>query len=385
MSIQSIITNFQNIKQEKLTNRFFKHQNIVELLTILPDAFEVNELGKSENNKSINAVKWGKGKTKIMLWSQMHGDEATGTLALFDLLIFLQSDNELVKLLTANCEIYIIPMVNPDGAEVFTRRNSQQIDINRDFLQTATPEGKILKQARNDFEPQFGFNLHDQTTLWSVADSLKPATLSYLAPAFDKALSINQVRENAMQVIADMFAELDKILPKHIGLFDDEYEPRAFGDNFQAAGTSTILIEAGGYKNDPEKQQIRKYFFASILSGLISIASKSYEKQTTTNYFSIPKNTKQIFHILINNLVLAGVNVSVGINYDECPNADGKSTYKSYSIQDIGDLSFCDAYDVYDADGCQLNGNIIFNKAADFELSNEKQTVLAFKDGYLKT
>ncbi|WAC39922.1 M14 family zinc carboxypeptidase [Pedobacter sp. SL55] len=383
MNIQTILTHYSTFEEKTLTNRFFKHEDILPLIHQLPSEFKVEQLGNSVNGKSINAVKWGQGKTKIMLWSQMHGDEATGTMALFDLFNFLQKENEMVKLLTENCQLLIIPMVNPDGAAVFTRRNAQQIDINRDFLQTASPEGKILKQARDDFEPNFGFNLHDQTTLWSVDGTLKPATLSYLAPTFDKALSLNSIRKDAMLVIADMFAELDQILPHHIGLFDDEYEPRAFGDNFQAAGTSTILIEAGGYPNDPEKQQIRKYFFASILSGLISIASKSYEKQTTTNYFSIPKNTKQIFHILINNLVLPGVTVSVGINYDECPNADGKSTYKNYTIQDIGDLSFCDAYEVYDVNGCQLNGNIVFNKAADFELSNEKQTILVFKDGYL--
>lgn len=316
-----------------------------------------------------------------MLWSQMHGDEATGTMALFDLVNFLQQDNEVVKLLHENCELLMIPMVNPDGAAVFTRRNAQQIDINRDFIQTASPEAKILKQSRADFEPDFGFNLHDQTTLWSVDETLKPATLSYLAPAYDKALSVNQTRENAMLVIADMFKELDVLLPQHIGLFDDEYEPRAFGDNFQKAGTSTILIEAGGYVNDPEKQQIRKYYFASILSGLVSIANRSYEKQDTSNYFAIPLNNKQIFHILIHNLMLEDIKVSVGINYDECPNDDGMGTYKSYSIQDIGDLSFCDAYEVYDAQHCELKGAITFNKVADFELLREEQIILAFKEG----
>ena len=385
MNIKSIVTDYSSFKEKTLTNRFFKHEDILPLIDQLPNEFKVEQLGNSLNGKSINAIKWGDGKTKVMLWSQMHGDEATGTMALFDLFNFLQQDNEAVKLINKNCELMMIPMVNPDGAAMFTRRNAQQIDINRDFIQTATPEGKILKQARNDFEPQFGFNLHDQTTLWSVDETLKPATLSYLAPAFDKALSVNQVRENAMLVIADMFTELDQILPKHIGLFDDEYEPRAFGDNFQNAGTSTILIEAGGYLNDPEKQQIRKYYFASILSGLISIASKSYENQTTANYFAIPKNNKQIFHIMINNLVLDGTRVSVGINYDECPNADGMGTYRSYSIQDIGDLSFCDAYHVYDAINCELKGNIKFNKDADFELLMESQIVLAFENGHLQT
>jgi len=383
MNIQTILNHYSSFEEKTLTNRFFKHENIIPLIQQLPPVFSVSTLGNSVKGRSIHAVKWGNGKTKVMLWSQMHGDEATGTIALFDLFNFLQQDNDVVKLLHENCELLMIPMVNPDGAAVFTRRNAQQIDINRDFIQTASPEAKILKQSRADFNPDFGFNLHDQTTLWSVDGTLKPATLSYLAPAYDKALSVNQTRENAMLVIADMFKDLNVLLPQHIGLFDDEYEPRAFGDNFQKAGTSTILIEAGGYGNDPEKQQIRKYYFASILSGLVSIANRSYEKQHTANYFAIPPNNKQIFHIMIHNLILDGIKVSVGINFDECPNDDGMSTYKSYSIQDIGDLSFCDAYEVYDANHCELKGTIMFNKAADFELLKEEQIILAFKNGEL--
>lgn len=383
MDIQTILTNYSSFEEKTLTNRFFKHEDIVPLIKQLPPTFSINTLGNSVKGKSIQAVKWGNGQTKVMLWSQMHGDEATGTMALFDLLNFMQQDNETVKLLHENCQLLMIPMVNPDGAAVFTRRNAQQIDINRDFIQTASPEAKILKQSRADFEPDFGFNLHDQTTLWSVDETLKPATLSYLAPAYDKVLSVNQTRENAMLVIADMFKELNPLLPQHIGLFDDEYEPRAFGDNFQYAGTSTILIEAGGYRDDPEKQQIRKYYFASILSGLVSIASQTYKKQNTSNYFAIPQNNKQIFHIMIHNLIVDGIKVGVGINYDECPNDDGMSTYKSYSIQDIGDLSFCDAYEVYDAQHCELKGNIQFNKVAGFELLKEEQIILAFKNGEL--
>jgi len=384
MNIATTLSNYATFEEKTLINRFFKHEDIVPLINQLPSCFEIKKLGESVNGKSINAVKWGNGKTKVMLWSQMHGDEATGTMALFDLFNFIQQDNETVKLINENCELLIIPMVNPDGAAIFTRRNAQQIDINRDFLQTLTPEGKILKQARDGFAPHFGFNLHDQTTLWSVDSTLKPATLSYLAPAFDQALSINEVRKNAMLVIADMFKQLDQILPQHIGLFDDEYEPRAFGDNFQKAGTSTILIEAGGYQDDSEKQEIRKYYFASILSGLIAIASKSYEQQSTENYFAIPQNNKQIFHIMINNLVLNGIKVSVGINYDECPNYDGMGTIKSYIVEDIGDLSFCDAYQVYEAHDCILKGDILFNKAANFELLMERQVILAFENGYLK-
>lgn len=385
MNINSILSNYPSFIEKSLNNRFFKHQDILPLIHQLPAAFESKTLGSSVKGKNIYAIKWGNGKTRVMLWSQMHGDEATGTMALFDLFNFLQQENETVKLLTENCELFFIPMVNPDGAEAFTRRNAQQIDINRDYLQTVTPEGKLLKQCREDFEPNFGFNLHDQSTLWSIKESNKPATLSYLAPPTEPTLSVNSTRERAMCVIADIYQQLNSYLPQQIGLFDDEYEPRAFGDNFQAAGTSTILIEAGGYANDPEKQQIRKFYFASILWGLITIANKSYTKQTTANYFSIPPNNKQIFHILIHQLILDGICTSVGINFEEGPNTDGMGTCATYSIQDIGDLSFCEAYDIYNGHGCEVIGNIIFNQPANFELKRDNQTILAFKEGRIIT
>ncbi|MFD0941474.1 M14 family zinc carboxypeptidase [Pedobacter boryungensis] len=381
MNINSIISNHDSFKEKTLTNRFFKHNTIVDLLNQLPPDFDVKELGKSVKGKSINLVKCGKGKIKVMLWSQMHGDEATGTMALFDLFNFLQSDAELAKLILESCELYILPMVNPDGAEVFTRRNAQQIDINRDFLKTVSSEARLLKQCRDNIKPDFGFNLHDQQTLWSVTGTLKPATLSFLAPAFDQALNINETRKNAMLVIADMFNDLDQLLPKHIGLFDDEFEPRAFGDNFQKAGTSTILIEAGGYTNDYEKQEIRRYYFAAILAGLNSIATKKYPQQDLKNYFAIPKNNKQIFHILIQGILIDGIEVSIGINYDECPTSDGCSTFKTYSIQDIGDLSFCDAYQIFSASSLSLNGKIVLYQNANFELLDGGTPILSFENG----
>jgi hypothetical protein len=383
MNIDSLLSNYNDFKVQELKDRFFKHKDIVALLAKLPATFEVSNLGNSYEGRSINAVKWGHGKTRIMLWSQMHGDEATGTMAIADLFNFLQQDSEEIDKLAATCELHLIPMLNPDGAERFTRRSAQQIDINRDFLQCLTPEAQILKAYRDAANPDFAFTLHDQITLWSVSTSLKPATLSFLAPAIDAELSIDPMREQAMLVIADMFEKVSTIIPGHIGLFDDEYEPRAFGDNFQKLGTRTILIEAGGLKGDSEKQEIRKYYFVAMLSGINSIASKHYLRQSKANYFAIPDNNKQIFHILIHGLTVNGAKASVGINYDEYPNPDGLGTVKHYSIQDIGDLSFCDAYQTYASSNFTLNGAITFNQNAHFELLEQNETILSFHDGQL--
>ena len=365
-----------------LKNRFFKHHELVILLNKLPETFKVQKLGNSFNGKSINLVVWGNGDQKVMLWSQMHGDEATGTMALFDLMNYLQTANDTVKSIAEKCTLYIIPMVNPDGAEIFTRRNAQQIDINRDFLARVSPEAQLLISCRDSINPQFGFNLHDQNTLWSVSDTLKPATLSFLAPATDKENSISEARKNAMLVIADIYNDLSQELPQQIGLFDDEYEPRAFGDNFQRLGTSTILIEAGGFKLDFEKQEIRKFYFSAILSGLQRIAKKSYLKQELSNYLNIPENSKKIFHILIKNVKIDEKQISIGINYEENIVADDfTKTVKNFNIEDIGDLSSYGAYQVFEGQNLRIEGEIIFNKPANFSLVQNSKVILSFQNG----
>ena len=146
-----------------------------------------------------------------------------------------------------------------------------------------------------------------------------------------------------MKVIAVMNSELQKSISDHVGRFADEYEPRAFGDNFQAAGTNTILIEAGGFYNDPEKQYIRKIYFKAILSGLICIADESYLKAKTEDYFSIPENKKLHFDILLRNCKLEKNGkpymLDIGISAEEKVLEDGRSVNYNYQVTELGDLS----------------------------------------------
>lgn len=382
LNLDQILYSYPNFEASSLKDRFFKYEDILKLIHQLPQpAFDVKIVGSSHQGRAIHRIKWGKGKLKIFFWSQMHGDEATGTMAIFDMLNFLGTQE--AEFFESKCELHFIPMVNPDGAEVFTRRNAQQIDVNRDYLQELTKEAKLLKSYRKEILPDFGFNLHDQNTLWSVSDSLKPATLSFLAPAFDKKLQVNDIRKDAMLVIAEMYHKLEPYLPGNMALFDDEFEPRAFGDNFQLEGTRTILIEAGGHVGDPEKQQIRRWYFLAMLSGLISIVNKSYIEFTTSDYFAIPKNNKQIFHLLIQDIEFNQMRCSIGINFDEIYDPISKKLIQQYSIQDIGDLSFCEAYRVINGKSLKVKGEITFNQAAHFELLEGEKRILAFQNGLL--
>jgi hypothetical protein len=346
--LNNLLENYQSFAELKIKDRFFKHSLISNLVDSIKNkkVFTVEQEGFSTLGRSINLIKWGNGSCRVFLWSQMHGNEATATMALADLINFLSENgiyDEIRDSLHKKCTLFILPMVNPDGAEIFARRNAMEIDINRDFISQQSPEGRLLRKLRDDINPHFGFNLHDQKSSWSAGNSGNPATISLLAPAYDKELSINAVREKAIQIIAVMNKELQRSIPGCVGRFDDEYEPRAFGDNFQAAGTSTILIEAGGFHHDPEKQYIRKVFFKSILSGLISIAEESYLHVKNEEYFSIPENKKLHFDLLLKNCKLQRNGVpyqaDIGFMAEEKINDDLQSVSYSYVVYELGDLS----------------------------------------------
>ena len=136
------------------------HAEVVRRLTALTaaarDLFAVEKIGESLEGRSISDVRIGSGSTVVLLWSQMHGDEPTATAALFDLFEYLRRhrDEPMVRRILAQLTLHVVPMLNPDGAERFQRRNAQSIDINRDALRLQTPEGRVLKDAARPAEPE---------------------------------------------------------------------------------------------------------------------------------------------------------------------------------------------------------------------------------------
>ncbi len=372
----SLLHSYNSFISTNVNNRFFKHKDLLSVLENLKSnkTFEITKVGLSYEGRSLNLVRCGRGSVRIFLWSQMHGNEATATMALLDLFNFLgdEFEPELKNSILQNCTLYILPMVNPDGAEIFQRRNAQEIDINRDFHSQASPEGIILRKLRDEIQPHFGFNLHDQTTMWSAGNLGNPATISLLAPAYDDALSINGARQEAMQVIAVMNSILQKVIPGHVGRFDDEYEMRAFGDNFQAAGTSTILIEAGGYADDPEKQYIRKLVFLSIIGGLLSISQNTFVSKTTEE-----QNAK--------NELASHYSVDIGLIAKETVSEDLKMMNYTYIIGDIGDLSNRFGYKDINCESFNLiqTKKMKFEEPADIILMDGVEVLLAIENGVI--
>ena len=352
-----------NYKEQTLRHRRFRHRHIVPLLEQLREhsLFEVDVAGKSAEGRDIYLVKAGTGKTKVMLWSQMHGDEPTATMALFDLFNFLRQSDELDpirKHILENTTLYFVPMLNPDGAEMYIRRNALGIDLNRDALRLQSPEAVLLKHLRDTLEPKFGFNLHDQSRYYTAGYTSRPATISFLAPAYDHARNVNAVRDRAMRTIAGMHEALQQFIPGQVAKFSDEHEPRAFGDNIQKWGTSVILIESGGQHNDQEKQHIRQLNFASIVSALHLIGSKGYTSYELEQYYSIPENQRNLFDLVVRNVRYTenGQNtlLDIGINRLEVDSPNHIGFYHSSVVEELGDMSVFHGYEELNAEGLTL-------------------------------
>ena len=397
---QRLNDSYELYKEKSLTFRRFKHKDLLPLVEKQKAnvAFQVSEAGKSFEGRAIPLVKYGKGAPPVLLWSQMHGDEATATLALLDIFNFLAATgdgfDDFRKQLAANSTLYFVPMLNPDGAERWQRRTAQGIDMNRDALRFQTPESQILKGLQQSLKPSFGFNLHDQSPRYSAGNTPNVATISFLATAYDYARSMNTVRLRSMQLIAGMNRELQKLIPNQVARYSDEHEPRAFGDNIQKWGTSLVLIESGGYKNDPEKQYIRKLNFIAILTGLEAIANGAYSREVRADYDKIPQNEKYHFDLLIRNARVNQngkiITADVGINRNEINNADATGfTYKS-TVEDFGDLSVFYGVEELNAQGATItdeNGQPFtpqLNDAATFRLQLLQKTIHRVVNGFLE-
>ena len=331
------------------------------LANTAPDFFTVEKVGESVEGRSINHVRVGTGPFPVLLWSQMHGDEPTATSALFDLFHYLHSRREepAVRRVLSQLTLHVVPMLNPDGAERFQRRNAQSIDINRDALRLQTPEGRTLKAVRDRFNPRIGFNLHNQSWRTSVGDPPKPASISLLSVAFDEARTENAGRVLTKKICAVIRDALEPFAPGQIGRYDDEFEVRAFGDNVTLWGTPVVLIETGPWAAEAPDPPLVRLNFIALVSALDALATGQVERANPARYETLPVNESRAFYVLVRNAtVISGSGVppfiaDIGIGANRRVRVvDGKRELQlTTNIDDLGDLRTSGALRTIDATG----------------------------------
>jgi hypothetical protein len=262
-----------------------------ELARRHPGRLSLESLGRSVEGREILLATLGGGPRRVMLWSQMHGDEPSATPALLDLAsTLLDVDAPEHRLILDELTLLLVPMLNPDGAERYTRRNSQAIDINRDALSLATPEGRLLKSLRERFTPELGFNLHDQNRRTVVGETGVLATIALLAVAGDPQGTLTPGRARAKRVCSAVARTLEPFVPGGVSRYDEDWSPRAFGDNLTAWGTPVVLIESGGLPPGRSPADLTRLNYVALLSVLHGLALDDLAAEDTSVYEGLARN-----------------------------------------------------------------------------------------------
>ncbi len=352
------------------------HRQLQLLVHGFPSIARLDKAGKSTEGRDISLLSLGSGPENILIWSQMHGDEPTATSALLDLAQCLGRHRQepwaarILDKYTLRC----IPMLNPDGAARKQRRNAQGIDINRDARMLQTPEGQLLKRIRDQYMPILGFNLHNQNSLTTVGDTGKVATIALLAVASD--LRTERAADNqptgdipasagtahlARRITAVLYEALSQFVDGHISRYDENFNPRAFGDNLTLWGTPIVLLESGGNPAGQPADLGVKLNFVGLLAALDSMSSGRITNADPAVFDSLKMNSDvPIFDLMLRGAwICSGTGVplfrgDVAIRHDLRGDAGEDAI-----IADVGDLGVFTAHETIDCTGLMLTPGLI--------------------------
>jgi hypothetical protein len=349
--------NYFSYQESRIKKRRFDESTWQELIDRWAESphLQIRTVGETYEKRPIHEVRFGEGPIQIIAWSQMHGDEATATMALCDIFNFINSNNpefnKIREILHQNLSISIIPYLNADGAARWTRETALGIDMNRDALHQYSQEAKLLSAWADEIQPQFAFNLHDQNRLYSVGNSAHQTHIAFLATAGDETGTWTESRLRAGKLANRLTRFTEEIIPNKVAKWSDEYNARAFGDTFQKRGYGLLLVESGGSGWDLEKQSLRQLTAAILLDSFYCIATNEYVNENLDAYQALATNERQLFDIKLKQAPLEAsgqIRADIGINLKETGSNKTDITY-SWTIEEIGDLTYMHALNELDA------------------------------------
>jgi hypothetical protein len=368
-------------KEASISGRYVTVNQIEPVLNRLNTKNQLSIIGQSVLGKAIYQYRIGAGATKVLIWSQMHGNEGTTTKALLDFMNVLNSKSELAAEFLRTFTFCIIPILNPDGAAMYTRVNANNVDLNRDSQDLSQPESNLLRETFRYFKPAYCFNLHDQRTIFGVGETGKPATVSFLAPSYNEAREVNPSRLKAINLIAGINDVLQEYLPNQIARFDDSFNINCIGDTFQSLGAATLLFEAGHFQEDYHREESRKFIFFALISSFSLLYENDIVTTKIDKYLNIPQNKAVFYDFIYKNVKINydGIEkiTNFAAQYTEELIADNVTFMAN--IVEIGNLDGFFGHVEYDAQQALYNdekGNIPqLNQKADFCLGNSVKIV----------
>lgn len=132
----------------------------------------IDEVGRSVEDRPLYLIRMGypeapdpstiEAGRNILFIGAQHGSEPAGREGILRTIRTLAfTDKPQWKQLMEGTPLLMIPTVNPDGLQVATRANAQGIDINRDHVLFRSPEGRMLGNVMQSFQPVMIVDAHE--------------------------------------------------------------------------------------------------------------------------------------------------------------------------------------------------------------------------------
>lgn len=135
------------------------------------DRVRVQNIGRTNQQRPIQLVAVGAPTppsqllasqgSVVMFTCSVHGDEKSGREAGMQLArdLAFTTDPSLTRFLRRTTVLLVNP--NPDGWVADTRGNADGVDVNRDYMKLATPEGRAVTKTIRDWKPDVLNDLHE--------------------------------------------------------------------------------------------------------------------------------------------------------------------------------------------------------------------------------
>lgn len=235
-----------------------------------PGLISVEIVGQSQRGRDIPLVTVSTGnaknKLRIFYYARVHGDEPAGTEGMLYLTRQLAEDAE-VQAMLDRAVFYIMPMVNPDGAESFKRQTANGIDLNRDQSKLDTPEAVALHAVVTRIEPHVAVDFHEYQ---SIRSDFSKLTSDIISTPWDVMFLYSgnpNVPQTIRNVVDELFvpnagADMDRWGYTHHTYFTSRSSnndvvfnvggasPRSTSNAFALKGMISLLMEIRGIKLD---------------------------------------------------------------------------------------------------------------------------------------
>lgn len=261
------VTNSEyNADQQLIQQGFRSNEQLYTDLTALDANYEtlsLSQVGQSVEGRPLYSATVGEGPRKLMIVTQQHGDELTGTEASMHLLEWLSGDSDAAQALREQVTLTVMPRVNPDGfarweglvageldpaTTLDPRRNAEDIDLNRTWDSSEAidaslvPETTAVREVVQAFQPELILDYHNQNNYINEAGELE--TLSVLWPTNENVGPT--ITATAQQAAVAISQGLDDFDYGHLSLFPGGDSPQIGRNGIAIDGTPVLLIEQRG-------------------------------------------------------------------------------------------------------------------------------------------